>query len=342
MALGISIALATLNGERYLRRQLDSLAQQTQKPAELLVFDDGSTDKTVAIVEKFAKGAPFEVRLFQNQKRLGYRMNFMRAAQHCQGDLISFCDQDDVWAVEKLEAIGKPFANPSTLLAFHNAKLIDAKGKPKGSLYGNRRAAKLYAPLEIQPWTIVPGFSQVIRRSLLDFSDHHERSLDMYSLANPMPHDQWFLFLASTFGKIAYHPGALAYYRQHDLNTSGWLPAKPLAYTLHNISHAKYYVRTALASINSRIELLKRMAQAPATPYASQIDAALSRYAVLRKHIEARLTLYSATTIRARANSLLSLIKRGAYTNESVKLGLHNLVLDTVVGVPAGNALRKR
>jgi glycosyltransferase involved in cell wall biosynthesis len=337
----ISVALATFNGERYLRRQLASLAQQSHRPFELVVVDDGSTDKTIAIVRSFAKTAPFPVRIYENERRLGYRKNFVLAAQHCDGDLISFCDQDDIWAVQKLDLVSKAFADPAVLLAFHNAKLIDANGKAKGKLFGHRRPARVYDPLELEPWTIVPGFAQVIRRSLLEFSNLHDRSRDMYSLSNPMPHDQWFPFLASALGKVAYVPGVLAYYRQHDLNVSGWLPAKPLAYTLHNIAHAKYYALTALDSIASRIELLPRLKTILPVAYAQQIERAVARYAEIKNLLEARLTLYNARSLRKRANVLISLVKRGTYTDKAVNLGLPNLVLDTMIGVPAGNALRK-
>lgn len=66
----VSVALATYNGERFLREQLDSLAEQTLLPAELVVSDDGSTDRTVAIVREFAGRAPFPVKLLKRGDRL--------------------------------------------------------------------------------------------------------------------------------------------------------------------------------------------------------------------------------------------------------------------------------
>ena len=76
----VSIAMATYNGRKHIQRQLGSLAAQTQLPTELVVTDDCSTDDTIAIVDEFAKGAPFTVKVMRNDARLGYRANFMRAA----------------------------------------------------------------------------------------------------------------------------------------------------------------------------------------------------------------------------------------------------------------------
>ena len=102
----ISIAMATYNGSKYLREQLDSLAAQTLPPCELVVTDDGSTDDTLGILDRFRRRAPFPVHLHRNEQRLGYRDNFLKAAQLCSGELIAFCDQDDVWMPDKLLSCG--------------------------------------------------------------------------------------------------------------------------------------------------------------------------------------------------------------------------------------------
>ena len=85
----VSIALATHNGEKYLAAQLESLSRQTTLPAELVVTDDASVDRTRDVLGEFAATAPFPVRLHQNETRLGYRANFMRAAALCGSDLIA-------------------------------------------------------------------------------------------------------------------------------------------------------------------------------------------------------------------------------------------------------------
>ena len=66
--LTISIALCTFNGERFLQEQLDSYVQQTRHPDKVIICDDGSTDRTLEILEKWAGTVPFEVQIFRNKK----------------------------------------------------------------------------------------------------------------------------------------------------------------------------------------------------------------------------------------------------------------------------------
>ena len=89
----VSVAMATFMGERHLEAQLESLADQTAAPYELVVCDDGSTDGTVARVEAFARRSRFPVRVEVNPSRLGFADNFRRAAARCRGDAIAFCEQ---------------------------------------------------------------------------------------------------------------------------------------------------------------------------------------------------------------------------------------------------------
>lgn len=116
----ISIAMATYNGERFIREQLDSIAQQTLLPVELVVTDDGSNDSTLAIIDDFAKTAPFEVKIVRNEKQLGFADNFLKAASFCVGDFIAFCDQDDVWMVNKLERCMQAFHDNAVVLSVHS------------------------------------------------------------------------------------------------------------------------------------------------------------------------------------------------------------------------------
>src|SRR5688500_18132345 len=102
--LSLSVALASYNGERYIGEQLDTIAQQTRLPNELIISDDASTDSTWSIVRDFAERAPFPVRLLQHE-RFGSARNFEIAIQACRGDVIFLCDQDDIWYPNKIETI---------------------------------------------------------------------------------------------------------------------------------------------------------------------------------------------------------------------------------------------
>ena len=76
----VAVVLGTYNGDRYLSPLLDSITAQTRPPVELVACDDGSTDKTLSVLQDFARTAPFPVRIEENVTRLGFADNFLKAA----------------------------------------------------------------------------------------------------------------------------------------------------------------------------------------------------------------------------------------------------------------------
>lgn len=101
----ISIAIATYNGEKYLREQLESLYSQTMSPDEIIVVDDCSTDNTITILEEYHQR--YGLKYYVNEKNLGVNKNFEKAILLCNGDYIALCDQDDVWLPHKIETTYK-------------------------------------------------------------------------------------------------------------------------------------------------------------------------------------------------------------------------------------------
>src|SRR6202789_3618532 len=122
----ISVALCTYNGERFLPQQLASIAKQTRPPDELVVCDDRSTDRTVALLQEFAASSPYPVRIFENEHNLGYAANFERAIRLCEGNLIALSDQDDIWYPIRLERSEQEFAaHPEAGLVFSDGDIIN-------------------------------------------------------------------------------------------------------------------------------------------------------------------------------------------------------------------------
>jgi len=222
--LRISIALATYNGEKYLGEQLDSLSRQKLLPFELVVTDDGSSDSTLDILEAFSEAAPFPVRLFRNATRLGYEENFLHAASLCCGDVIAFCDQDDVWMDRKLEVCAPSFANPSIVGVLHTGQTMRGSGE-LGQFHPHFPTARVFAPGDFYPFEQSPGYSMLIRRELVNLADSGNRHHLLKS------HDKWFCLLAANVGCLATLPEVLVWYRQHDSNVfgvptrEGFLPA---------------------------------------------------------------------------------------------------------------------
>ena len=100
----VSIALATYNGEKYLREQLDSILSQSIQDFELVACDDCSTDSTLKILNEYAE-KDFRVKVFTNEKNLGFKKNFEKAIFLCSGDYIALSDQDDIWTENHLQVL---------------------------------------------------------------------------------------------------------------------------------------------------------------------------------------------------------------------------------------------
>src|SRR5206468_11443182 len=173
MMTSTSIALASCKVQTFLGDPLASSAMQKVLPDELVVSYDGSSDDTRAVLREFAQSAPFRVRIFQNEVRLGYGANFVRAAAECDGDLIAFCDQDDIWQHHKLRLMQEIFTDSEVMLAYHNSRLVDEAGTAIGTVLPRRGQGKAFAPLATRPWQIIPGHAQVMRRSLNRFNRPH-------------------------------------------------------------------------------------------------------------------------------------------------------------------------
>jgi glycosyltransferase involved in cell wall biosynthesis len=330
----ISVALATFNGQKFLGDQLRSLAAQDTLPHELVVSDDGSSDGTIAMLRQFAQTAPFPVRLFQNQIRLGHRANFVRAAGECNGDLIAFCDQDDVWQHQKLELMRKAFADPQVMLAYHNSRLIDERGAAIGLTQPRLRRGRVYGPLATAPWKIIVGHSQVLRRSLTRFDRLHPESIDPFVPKATATHDYWYSFWASVLGKIVYVPKVLVDYRQHDNNASGWPYRTLAAYLIDNIVNAESYVIASISGAENRLHLLHRSRNLLEDKEIQWSDTAARAYeSMLRRHRQ-RSEIYRQKRLADRARCLLTLLRDGTYFNNSHRdPGLDALLLDTFIGV---------
>lgn len=99
----ISLCMCTYNGAQYIREQLDSIVNQTKLPSEIIVFDDASTDDTVAILSEYKTAYPqihWDIRV--NEKNAGWRVNFKNCLEQASGDVIFLADQDDIWMSDKL------------------------------------------------------------------------------------------------------------------------------------------------------------------------------------------------------------------------------------------------
>ena len=100
----VSVAIATYNGEKYIKEQIESILNQTYKNIEIIICDDNSTDNTIGIInEYFSKYN--NIKYFVNKNNLGLNNNFAKAIKLCTGEYIAISDQDDIWFSEKIEIL---------------------------------------------------------------------------------------------------------------------------------------------------------------------------------------------------------------------------------------------
>jgi glycosyltransferase involved in cell wall biosynthesis len=218
----VSVALCTYNGARFVREQLESIANQTRLPDELIVCDDGSTDGTLDIVARFATTASFKVRYSRNASRLGVSKNFERAISLCTGDIVFLCDQDDVWLPQKIAAMMRPFlADDEIGLVFSDALVTDSQLNRLGqTAWGTFRLRKRGQRALRGP----EALSFLIRRNVVTGATVAFRKTSR-AWVLPIPdvwmHDAWIALMAAATGRIEPVDVPLVLYRQHEQNVLG-------------------------------------------------------------------------------------------------------------------------
>lgn len=106
--LKVSIIMATYNGEKYIKEQLDSIVRQTRKPDEVLIVDDCSTDNTYDIIKDYVECHNlFGWKVYRNEHNKGWKKNFYDSFFKVSGDVVFCADQDDIWFAEKIEKMCK-------------------------------------------------------------------------------------------------------------------------------------------------------------------------------------------------------------------------------------------
>ena len=125
----ISVVLTTYNGKQHIVELLDSIANQTVLPDEVIIADDQSTDNTVNIVKEYIEIHKLENWfVYVNPINLGWQKNFKEAISRATGDYIFLADQDDIWMSKKIEEYINYFEHTFAWLIVSDFKTI---GDPK-------------------------------------------------------------------------------------------------------------------------------------------------------------------------------------------------------------------
>ncbi len=205
----VSVALCTYNGERFLQEQLDSIAMQTRLPDEVVVGDDGSTDRTMEILKEWSREVSFPVKIQINEKNLGYARNFQETILRCAGDIVFPSDQDDWWFPEKLEKMEKVFLeNPETTFAACKTQYCNSRLEPYSDEESKRR--NLTQPETAFAYGMVrtaTGCSMAIRRDLLK---------NVFPIPESWAHDMWLCCVLPFYGPTFFLNEDLIKHRDHE------------------------------------------------------------------------------------------------------------------------------
>lgn len=205
----ISVVVSVFNGEKYISEQLDSLRHQTRCPDEVLLFDDGSSDKTPQIVTDYiTKYSLANWKYTRNPENKGWRRNFMEGMWAASGDLVFSCDQDDIWHQDKLKIMCEVMEkSPQISLLTSNYELFFEDGSHKDGFKQNDGSVS-QIPLK-NNYLLVgrPGCTHCIRKELLDIARKYWRP--------EYPHDA-LLWRLSLFSDGLYnYNGNLIRWRKH-------------------------------------------------------------------------------------------------------------------------------
>lgn len=205
-----SVVVCTYNGECYLKEQLDSLLRQTYRPLEIIISDDGSSDSTRQIIEKFRSAHAGLVTVLENKATLGLNLNFMNAFKHASGEYIFPCDQDDVWKEDKVERLISEIGDRDMIYtdSILVTESLEDMGRKRSSIVNMVTESELIYFLFCN---CVAGHSLMFKRSLLDV---------MYPYDALIPNDLWITWAALCQNGIKYLEWGGVYYRQHNSNVS--------------------------------------------------------------------------------------------------------------------------
>jgi len=204
----ISVCMATYNGARYIREQIESILCQLSPEDELIISDDGSTDETLEIVESFQDE---RICVCRNECQKGPAGNFENALLQSHGNYIFLSDQDDVWMPNKVSKMLNALTTND--FAVSDAVVVNQdRNTISESFFVLRGTYKSFLGDFVKFGYL--GCCFAFRRKLLvralPFPKNHQ-------LAN---HDHWIFLIALLFYKITIINEPLMYYRRHGTNHS--------------------------------------------------------------------------------------------------------------------------
>lgn len=202
----ISVCLATHNGEKYIREQIDSILSQLNDDDEIIVSDDGSEDTTISILCSYRDK---RLKLYESEWKSDPIRNFENALNHCTGEIIFLSDQDDLWLPGKIKTMAQALEKYDLVLS--DCYVVDDKLQPLyPSLFKISSASPgFWKNLWKNSYT---GCCMAFNRKVLNKALPFPKDIPM--------HDQWIGLVGELFFSTAIINEKLTLYRRHSNTTT--------------------------------------------------------------------------------------------------------------------------
>ncbi len=215
----IDVLVATYNGEKYLREQLDSILNQTYKNINVLISDDCSTDSTPEILKEYEK-KDSRVKVFFHNKNFGnYIKNFEFLLTQVKSEYYALCDQDDVWCDTKIEHSFKKMIDDGADLIYTDLKVVDENlNEIYPSMWDYLKIRKKVNYDDIRTEYL---YNCATGCTLMSKSKYIKEFLPLPYKSEYMVHDYWITLYVALHGKITHLDEKTILYRQHGNNLVG-------------------------------------------------------------------------------------------------------------------------
>lgn len=217
----VEILLATYNGEKYIREQIDSILNQDYKDWVVRVSDDASRDATYEVLLEYKTKYPDKFILHRNEKGFGSaKLNFMHLIRNSECQYVMCCDQDDVWLPNKisltLQAMKQNEEKGIPVLVHTDLKVVDENlGIKSESFFQYSKLNKEAGYRELLIQNSVTGCTMMLNRELVMLLN---RDINVNKI---LMHDWLAALIAAAKGKICFVDQATILYRQHSVNSVG-------------------------------------------------------------------------------------------------------------------------
>lgn len=238
----VDILLATYNGEKYIKEQVESILNQTYENIQIIISDDCSTDKTRQVLKEYENNE--KIKIFYQEKNLGYVKNFEFLLKQVESNLYMLSDQDDVWKKEKVEKSVEKIESEKLDLVFGDLEVVDENLNTLYKSYNRymhliHKIKKYQKDYRLQYlYNCMTGCTIISRKNWID------KVLPFPTNSKYMIHDYWLGLVIALNGKVGYIEEPYILYRQHGKNQVGSKKASKTASKLEKVRNI---------SINTRI-----------------------------------------------------------------------------------------